>query len=272
MCMEYLSRVLGRVGEQKAFKYHPRCNGVKLHHLAFADDLIVCSRGNKDGVQLLLRGLATFTAASGLVANSGKSNVYFCNVDEDTKSYIISKSGFAEGQFLKYLGVNVSAKKLTVDDCQVLVDKMVSKIRKWGSKTMSYTARTQLVNSVLIAIQSYWANIFILPKKVIDQVMAICRNFIWDGRAVYSRAPPVAWDIVCRPNKKQGGLGVLNCHRWNVAAIGKYVWDIANKNESLWLKWVNHHYIKGRNWKRMPCPTSASWQWKQVWKVKEQLK
>ncbi|KAL2900620.1 CTP synthase [Bienertia sinuspersici] len=30
--------------------------------------------------------------------------------------------------------------------------------------------------------------------------------------------------------------------------MGKYIWDIANKNNSLWLRWISHHYMKGNIW------------------------
>uniref|UniRef100_A0A803MB25 Uncharacterized protein n=1 Tax=Chenopodium quinoa TaxID=63459 RepID=A0A803MB25_CHEQI len=43
-----------------------------------------------------MRGLATFASTSGLVANGGKSNVYFCNVDQDEREGIKNISGFQE--------------------------------------------------------------------------------------------------------------------------------------------------------------------------------
>lgn len=43
-----------------------------------------------------------------------------------------------------------------------------------------------------------------------------------------SKPPLVAWSWVCLP-KKNGGLGVHDCIAWNIAAVGKYVWQIAKK-------------------------------------------
>lgn len=62
-------------------------------------------------------------------------------------------SGFKDDKVpLKYLSMRVSSKKLTVDDCQYLIDKVVSGIRTWGSRTISYAGRAQLVNSVLLSL------------------------------------------------------------------------------------------------------------------------
>lgn len=44
--------------------------------------------------------------------------------------------------------------------------------------------------------------------------------------------------------KKMRGLGVRDCQRWNVAAIGKYIWQIAQKEDLLWIKWVHSVYIR----------------------------
>lgn len=140
----------------------------------------------------------------------------------------------------KYLGIRVIAKKLSVEDCHCLTDKIVARIRTWGTRSLSYAGRAQLVNYVLITLHSYWSSIFVLPKKVLDSVSAICRNYLWDGRAIYTRAPPIAWEIVCRRK------GIHDCYKQNIATMGKYIWNIANQNESLWLRWVNHVYLKGK--------------------------
>lgn len=97
---------------------------------------------------------------------------------------------------------------MSLEDCQLLIDKIVGRIRTWGSRKMSYAGRAQLVNSVLMSLHIYWASIFIIPKRLIDGVVAVCRNYLWDGRPIYSRALKISLDIICRP-KKQGGLGII---------------------------------------------------------------
>lgn len=81
-------------------------------------------------MSLLFRSLGIFFASSGLVANSGKSNIYYCNISNSVKDDIIKSSSFVEGSLpFKYLGVNVSTKKLSVDDCQCLIDKVTQRVR-----------------------------------------------------------------------------------------------------------------------------------------------
>ncbi|XP_021734864.1 uncharacterized protein LOC110701538 [Chenopodium quinoa] len=184
--------------------------------------------------------------------------MYCCNVEQTEKIKLLQNSGFCEGTLpFKYLGVNVGTKKLSRDDCQCLIDKITARIRCWGCRSLSYAGRTQLVNSVLMSLHIYWASIFVIPKAVLDGVAAICRNYLWEGK------------VVC---KKKGGLGVQNSYNWNIAAIGKQIWNISQKKDSLWLRWVNEMYWKGRTWKRFQCAHNTSWNWKHLWWVKDKLK
>ncbi|XP_056691943.1 uncharacterized protein [Spinacia oleracea] len=98
-----------------------------------------------------------------------------------------------------------------------------------------------------MSIHSYWAQVFVLPKHVLHTVESICRAFLWQGTYFSSKPGYVAWGRVCSA-KKEGGLGIRNVQIWNIAALGKYVWAIAKKQDSLWVRWVNAIYIKGGNW------------------------
>lgn len=51
--IEYLSRHLSTLVDVKKYKYHPMYKKFKLTHLAFADDLILFSRGDLQSVSAL---------------------------------------------------------------------------------------------------------------------------------------------------------------------------------------------------------------------------
>lgn len=97
----------------------------------------------------------------------------------DCSEGICEITGYKQGKLpFKYLGVLIAARKLNAGDCEMLVDKLSARIHSWGSRNLSYAGRVQLINSVLINIHSYWAVIFILPKKVLRDIIAICRNYL----------------------------------------------------------------------------------------------
>ncbi|XP_060210422.1 uncharacterized protein LOC132637332 [Lycium barbarum] len=194
ICMEYFTRTMNIVAHQEGFGFHTKCRSMKLKHLCFANDVLLFSKGDFQSVLLLLRGLKTFSNTSGLCTNASKK---------------ISK---------------------IVRD--VLLDKISARIKYWGTRHLSYAGKVLLVNSVLMHVHSYWYSIFLLPKQVLKGITALCRNFLWDGKAVTSKSPLVAWDLVYRA-KHKGSLGIIDCFKWNEVAIDKYVWNIAQKANNL---------------------------------------
>ena len=60
ICMEYLSKLLKVVGDHVNFRFHPRCNRLKLNHLCFADDLMIFCRGDLASIRILLAQLEIF--------------------------------------------------------------------------------------------------------------------------------------------------------------------------------------------------------------------
>ncbi|XP_074314169.1 uncharacterized protein LOC141649375 [Silene latifolia] len=109
---------------------------------------------------------------------------------------------------------------------------MVARIRGLGAKKLSYAGRVTLINAVLNTLQNYWAQMFIIPKSIINHIMAICRNYLWNGSTIYQRVPLVAWDKVTMP-KKEGGLGIRRADTWNIATVGKLVDWIYCKADAL---------------------------------------
>lgn len=98
-------------------------------------------------------------------------------------------------------------------------------------------------------------------------IISICRNYLWDAKAISSRAPLVAWDIVCRP-KREGGLVISECITWNDAALAKYLWNIAKKSDTLWVQWVNHIYLKDAKWWQYQPPQDCDWHLKKICTIK----
>ncbi|XP_074318491.1 uncharacterized protein LOC141655304 [Silene latifolia] len=76
-------------------------------------------------------------------------------------------------------------------------------------------------------------------------------------------APAVNWDQCCTP-KEEGGLGLKNAKIWNTAMLGKYVWWVASKKDHLWVRWINHVYLKGSHWTNYSPPQDCSWSWKKI--------
>uniref|UniRef100_A0A803QQC4 Reverse transcriptase domain-containing protein n=1 Tax=Cannabis sativa TaxID=3483 RepID=A0A803QQC4_CANSA len=178
MGMEYLSRLMGKIGEKEDFSFHDRCGELKLNHLAFADDVLLFCKGKTKSVMYMLQALKLFSTTSGLYPNANKTALYCSNMEGEDIDQILRASGFTRGVLpFTYLGIPINVKKISGADCEILAEKMTATIRSWSTRNLSFAARTVLTNSILIAIQAYWSQICILPKKLYRRIEAICRSF-----------------------------------------------------------------------------------------------
>ncbi|XP_074315297.1 uncharacterized protein LOC141651485 [Silene latifolia] len=240
-----------------------------LENILICQDLI--SKGDVQSIMLILRVLATFSASSGLKVNASKSEVVFNGVSDALKQDITQVSGFQEGKLpFKYLGIPIQPGRLTRADCNILLEKIVSKVRGIRAKKLSYAGRLVLINYVLNTLHNYWASIFLIPKGVIKRIESICRNYLWCGGTEYNRAPLVAWHNVCC-SKKEGGLGIKDAGVWNIASVGKLVNWLYTKADRLWVLWIDHIYMKGVDWATYHPPPDSNWNWRNICRVKKCL-
>ncbi|XP_074299479.1 uncharacterized protein LOC141630590 [Silene latifolia] len=107
-------------------------------------------------------------------------------------------------------------------------------------------------------------------KPLIDKVVAKIRGLGARKLSYAGRLVLCLGKKACKPTS-EGGLGLKNEVVWNRAAIRKLVWRIATKSDHLWVRWVNHIYIKGQNWETYNPPTNSSWYWKRICRVKTLL-
>ncbi|XP_075087833.1 uncharacterized protein LOC142169812 [Nicotiana tabacum] len=186
-------------------------------------------------VKALYACFQMFSRVSGLEANVEKSSVYFGGVNQQLQLDILDHLGFLKGELpIRYLGVPLSTKRLSLAQC-----------------------RRQLIKSVLFSIQTFWSQIFTLPKKLIQLVESVCKRFLWTGGVDNSKRALNAWDKVCIP-KVAGGLNIMDIQAWNKVAIRKLLWNVCTKKDKLWVKWI-HYYYGRRTTLWMSQPKQASW-------------
>ncbi|XP_075074890.1 uncharacterized protein LOC142162436 [Nicotiana tabacum] len=126
------------------------------------------------------------------------------------------------------------------------------------TEQLSYAGRVKLVQTFIFGIQSYWAQLFIMLAKVMKLIEAYCRSYIWSGTNTITKRPLIAWDKMCLP-KSARGYNLMNLQVWNKVAITIIHWDLAQKKEKTWIRWIHTYYIKGQSILEMNIPQQASW-------------
>ncbi|XP_070026644.1 uncharacterized protein LOC142182305 [Nicotiana tabacum] len=59
---------------------------------------------------------------------------------------------------------------------------------------------------------------------------------------------------------------------WNKAVLLKYLWALAMKKDTLWIKWAHNYYIKNRDIAEMDTPKAATWVIRKIIEAREDVK
>ena len=124
---------------------------------------------------------------------------------------------------IRYLGVPLCTKKLTLQNCEPLIHQVRSRFTSWSAKTLSFAGRLLLIETVIAGITTFWSSAFILPKSCISRINSLCGCFIWKGNLEGHHTARVAWSEVTK-TKGEGGLGIRDLQCWNKAACLKFIW------------------------------------------------
>lgn len=134
--------------------------------MCFADDLLLFTRGDHVSMVILMQQFHSFSASTGLIANNAKCKVYFGGVDLYTQQEILNKTGFGLGMLpFKYLGVPLDSKKLTIQRCLPLLEKIVVGFKHWSAKLLNYSGRLQLIKSVIFSMISIGFRFFQCQRR-----------------------------------------------------------------------------------------------------------
>ena len=139
ICLEALSRNLGMLSKNPHFNHHPKCSEMSITHLAFADDLILFTKGDVTSVRLSMECLDKFGDCSALCINASKSNVYMAGISPQEMEVIKLITSFNIDEFpFRYLGIPVASSRLTIEQFSPLILKVSDYISAWAGAYLSY--------------------------------------------------------------------------------------------------------------------------------------
>lgn len=160
---------------------------------------------------------------------------------------------------VRYLGLSLCSKRLSVKDWHPLISQIRWKYNAWMNRHLSLAGRLTLISSVISGIIGFWTSAFSIPGKVLKLINSLSTSFLWHGCLDNSRGAKVAWQDVCRP-KVEGGLGLRNTASWNIVFGLKLIWLFHFRAGSLWVAWVRRKYLSTHSfWSTKLTVRNTSW-------------
>ncbi|CAM8892705.1 unnamed protein product [Rhodiola kirilowii] len=243
LTMEYFSQLLNRaVINRQVMPYKPKGGKMRIHHLLYADDMLVFSNGHKNSMKRLTNLIGHFCDVSGQMLNPAKSMIYFSEgIIFKRRKTIIEMTKFQEGKFpVIYLGAPLFCGRSKISYFNHLEEVVKGKIAGWSKNFLSIGGRATLINAVLSSVSIHTLSILPVPKTIIKGLERLMRNFLWD-RGTSQRHHWVNWETICTP-KDEGGLGLRQLLDVKQCLLSKLAWNFL-ENKSLWANYARDKYL-----------------------------
>lgn len=76
---------------------------------------------------------------------------------------------------------------------------------------------------------------------------------------------------MCKP-KCQGGLGIKSVQLWNRVLMPKHLWNIVNRKDTVWVKWIDIYRLKGKSVWSIKLRKGAPWSWKKLLDLRDMIR
>lgn len=108
-----------------------------------------------------------------------------------------------------------------------------------------------LINSVLSSLPLYFFSFYKAPRKVLEEMIRLQRQFLWAGGIERRAVSWVKWSAVCKP-KRNGGLGIKNLEAFNIALLAKWEWRLITEPGAIWAGLIWFRYGDLSFWSLYP--------------------
>lgn len=241
MAMNCISLLLDKAAADGEFGYHYHCRESKLTHLCFADDLLIFCDGSPESVKNILQVLKNLSLKSGLSVNISKTFFFTCGLTPLEIAQISAETGLTQDVLpVRYLGIPLCTKKLTLANCEPLIQQVKKKVNSWTAKSLSFAGRLLLIKTVIAGISNFWCSTFTIPKQCIKIISSLCGAYLWRGTTEGHHTARVSWETVTLAKNKGGNLIY-----WNKACQIKLIWLLFFRAGSIWVAWFTERILSG---------------------------
>jgi hypothetical protein len=194
-----------------------------ITHLQYADYTVVFINMDDQSVMNIKFILYYFENMSGLKINYDKSEIFVLGCTPEAEHRVAEILNCNVGKFpMKYLGVMVDCKHMTVSDLSYVYQKVEKKVPTWQNVGLSSGGKMILTESCLSSIPMYSMGIYRLQEEIHQKMNSARANFFWHGPNLKRKYHMAKWDIMASP-KSAGRVGFTNTRAMNRYLLAKWL-------------------------------------------------
>lgn len=95
--MNVLSKMINKAYVDRRIGYQPKCKGIQITHLYFADDLMVFVDGHRKSIEETIKIFDEFAVKYGLRISLEISTLYMAGITETNRNAIMGSFPFNSG-------------------------------------------------------------------------------------------------------------------------------------------------------------------------------
>lgn len=138
-------------------------------------------------------------------------------------------------------------------------EKVWGRMQSWKGRTLARSGKEVLIKSVIQAIPTYAASVFLLPQKLCDELENIMNKFWWLSNLERRNGIRwMSWNHMCYP-KSMGGMGFRRIREFNIAMLGKQAWRVMMEPQSFIAKLLKARYFPSASFREADLGNNPSY-------------
>lgn len=120
-------------------------------------------------------------------------------------------------------------------------NRLNNRINGWTFKFFNKGGKEVIIKSVVTALPNHAMSVYRLPKATVKKLTSAIAQFWWSTGGSAKGMHWKSWDKLCL-YKDNGGLGFKDLTDFNPAMLGKQLWRVIEKPDTLFSRVLKERY------------------------------